>query len=571
VRLPLPGGPQHALAEPPARHRPPPWRRILAALAALLLLNGSLSFNTWWPTPAIWPDHRLSSEFVWAWVLALALAWRGRLTPRALGAIAAVHLLLALGRYADVTAPSLFGRPVSLYWDGAQIPRFLWVTAQERPLWQSAAVVALAAALLWGLWRTLRWGWTTLAREAVPYALRSRWVLGVTALAMALSVANHAGVQATWPLISKPVSPVYWRQAQLLVAAFSSTAQARVLPDRSVVDEALQRPPGQALAALARRDLYLVMLESVGVVTLEDARARAALAPVRERFAADVAASGRVVASARFTSPTFAGGSDLAHLGLLAGLDLKDPMRHDVLLTSDRPTLNTLFRREGYQTFGVYSAVSWPWPERAFYGYDVYLDGPSLGYRGPALGYWVIPDQFTAARFEQLHPREGGAPPRLVFFPTITSHLPFSPVPPFQPDWARVLGPEPFDAADVARTLAERPRWLDMFPDYLRMVDYTYTWIGAWLRQPEPREAVYLFIGDHQPAANVTGEGANWDVPVHLVTRDEALLRRFEARGFVRGMTPGGSSLGPLHALTGVLLEALAGPDATAGRPEAPR
>jgi hypothetical protein len=549
----------------------PPWRGPLVTLAALVLLNGSLSFNTWWPTPAIWPDHRLSSEFVWAWVLALALAWRGRLTPRALSLIAAAHLLLALGRYADVTAPSLFGRPVNLYWDGAQIPRFLWVTAQERPLWQSTSVVAAALALPWGLWRLLRWGWATLAREAVPYAVRSRWVLGLTAVAMGLSVANHAGVQATWPFISKPVSPVYWRQAQLLAAAFSSTAQARVLPERSLVEQALQSPPGQALAALARRDLYLVMLESVGAVTLDDARARAALAPVRERFAADVAASGHLVASARFTSPTFAGGSDLAHLGLLAGLDLKDPMRHDVLLTSDRPTLNTLFRREGYQTFGVYSAVSWPWPERAFYGYDVYLDGPSLGYRGPALGYWVIPDQFTAARLEQMHPREGGAPPRLVFFPTITSHLPFSPVPPFQPDWARVLGPEPFDAADVTRALAERPRWLDMFPDYLRMVDYTYTWIGSWLRQPEPREAVYLFIGDHQPAANVTGEGANWDVPVHLVTRDETLLRRFEAAGFVRGVTPGGSSLGPLHALTGLLLGAMAGTDATAGRPEGPR
>ena len=41
-------------------------------------------------------------------------------------------------------------------------------------------------------------------------------------------------------------------------------------------------------------------------------------------------------------------------------------------------------------------------PERAFYGYDHYLESRSLGYRGPQLGYWVIPDQFTVARFEQL-------------------------------------------------------------------------------------------------------------------------------------------------------------------------
>jgi hypothetical protein len=231
-----------------------------------------------------------------------------------------------------------------------------------------------------------------------------------------------------------------------------------------------------------------------------------ALRASRERFAADIAASGRQVVSAFFRSPTFAGGSDLTHLGLLSGMDLSDPMRHDVLLTTQRPTLNALFRAHGYQTFGLYPALDWEWPERAFYGFDVFLARRDLGYAGPAMGFWQVPDQFSAARFEQLHPRWNGAPPRFVFFPTITCHLPFSQVPPYQPDWSRVLGPQPFDAAAVRRAQAEQPNWLNMFPDFLRMVAYTYQWLGAYLRQPSPREAIYLLIGDHQPAANITGE-----------------------------------------------------------------
>ena len=118
-------------------------------------------------------------------------------------------------------------------------------------------------------------------------------------------------------------------------------------------------------------------------------------------------------------------------------------------------------------------------PNAAFYGFDLYLESRDLGYRGPALGYWSIPDQFALARFEQMHPRGPDVAPRFVFFPTITTHLPFNPVPPYQPDWARVLTAQPFDAADVQRALGEAVNWLDMFPDYLRMIDYNYRWLGG--------------------------------------------------------------------------------------------
>ncbi len=546
---------------PAALVQRPPWRRIAGAMLALIFLNGMLSFRDWWPTPGVLPDHRLAPEFVWLWLALLAaVAWRGTLSPRALTLFTLVALLLVLGRYADVTVHSLFGRPINLYWDGAQIPRFLWVSAQELAWWQSAALVATVGLLFWILFCLLRWAIAVAVREAVPFALRTPWVWGVSAAAVLLVTANLAGVRATWPLVSKPVIPTYWRQAQLLATAFSPQRQASLLPDATAVDAALAAESGSALAALRGRDVYVIMLESVGAVVYDDARANQALRPSRERFATDIAASGRQVVSAFFRSPTFAGGSDLTHLGILSGIDLSDPMRHDVLLTTQRPTLNSLFRAYGYQTFGLYPALDWEWPERAFYGFDVFLARRDMGYAGPALGFWEIPDQFSAARFEQLYPRAANAPPRFVFFPTITCHLPFSPVPPFQPEWSRVLGPQPFAEADVSRALAERPNWLNMFPDYVRMVAYTYQWLGAYLRQPEPREAIYLLIGDHQPAANITGEGASWDVPVHVVSRDGELLARFIEQGFQPGLEPPRQSLGPLHTLTGMMLQAFSAP-----------
>lgn len=195
--------------------------------------------------PGILPDHRLAPEFVWLWLALLAMvAWRGKLSSRALSVFALTYFLLVLGRYGDVTVPSLFGRPINLYWDGAQIPRFLWVSAQKLAWWQSTALVAGVGLLLWSLFRLLRLAIAIAARDAVPYALRSRWAWGLTAAAVVLAAGNLAGASATWPLVSKPVIPTYWRQMQLLATAFLPQRQVDLLPAATAVDAAMAAAPG---------------------------------------------------------------------------------------------------------------------------------------------------------------------------------------------------------------------------------------------------------------------------------------------------------------------------------------
>ena len=541
---------------------PSGWRRGAAVVLALLFLNGMLSFSTWWPTPGIVPEARLAPEFVWLWLALLAVvAWAGRLSRPLLALFTVAYLLLVLGRYLDVTVPSLFGREINLYWDGAQIPRFLWVSAQDLPWWQSSAVMA-AVALFFGLvYWLLRLAIRVAASDAVPLALRSPWAWAATAAATALAVANLAGVRATWPVVSKPVIPTYWRQAALLATALSPSRLAVVLPASSAVNEALAAPAGNVFAGLRGADVYLFMLESYGAVVFDNPRAFSALSPSREQFAQAIASSGRQVVSAFVRAPTFGGASDLSHLGLLSGIDLSDPNRHDLLLTTERPTLISLFRKQGYQTFGLYPAVRWEWPERAFYGFDQYLESRDLGYRGPSLGYWSLPDQFSIARFEEMFPRLPDSPRRFLFFPTITTHLPFSPVPPYQSDWSRITSAQPFDAAETASALAQTVNWLDMFGDYVSMIDYNYRWLAGLMQQPEARSTVFVMIGDHQPAANVTGEGASWDVPVHIIARDPQLLARFVELGFSAGLQAPRASIGSMHELTGLMLRAFAGAD----------
>jgi hypothetical protein len=533
--------------------------RLLPVTAALLLLNQVLAFSNWWPTPAIVPDHRLAPEFIWLWVVLLGIGrWRGALPARVLAVLTSGYLLLVLGRYVDVTAPALFGRAINLYWDVPQIPRFLWVAAQDLPLWISVTLVSVTGLLFWGLYRVLRWAIALTALGAVPYALQTRWVWGVTAAAVVLVTLNHAGVKATWPLVSKPVIPTYVRQANILLTTLSAARMAQVLPPSTVLEAALSAPQ-QALAGLQGRDVYLMPLESYGAVTYDHVQA-AAFRAMRARFAGEIGAAGLHVVSAFLKAPTFGGASDLSHLSLLSGIDLTDPLRHDLLLTTRRPTLISLFQAAGYEAFGVYSSLSWEWPERAYFGFDTFVDGPILDYPGPSIGPWFIPDQYAVARFEQRFPRSAATPPRFVFMSTITSHFPFHPIPPFQPDRERLLRDQPFDAHEVAAALAEKIDWLNMFPGYQRMIDYQWRWLGDWLHRPLPRDTLFILVGDHQPTANISGEGASWDVPIHIVSRDANLLAGFVRQGFTRGMEPprqpiGG--LGGLHDLPALLLGAL--------------
>lgn len=93
------------------------------------------------------------------------------------------------------------------------------------------------------------------------------------------------------------------------------------------------------------------------------------------------------------------------------------------------------------------------------------------------------------------------------------------------------------------------------------MIDYNYRWLAGLMQQPEARPTVFVMIGDHQPAANVTGEGASWDVPVHIIARDPQLLARFVELGFSAGLQAPRASIGSTHELTGLMLRAFAGAD----------
>lgn len=517
-------------------------------VAAIVLLNVSLAFDNLWPTPGVIWLGCLSIELA-ACILLFAIAsWRPRRAPRALGrGLAAFWVLLVLGRYADVTAPALYGRDINLYWDLRFIPDVAAMVVRAAPVWLiliAIVAVALVLLLLHGLIRA------ALGRVADamgrPYERRA-------VIAFAIAMIGLFAFRPTPPAqddphlltFAAPVTGVYARQARLVLQAVTGS---HTLAPSPVMDSDLARVKGA--------DVFLIFIESYGAVSWDRPAFAASLADSRRQFDAAIHATGRDVVSAFVESPTFGGSSWLAHLSLLSGVEVRDPQTNALLMTQQRDTLVGAFKRGGFRTVALMPGLKQQWPEGAFYKFDDIYNAERLKYRGPQFGWFEIPDQFSIASVDRLEFTRAPRAPLFVFYPTISTHFPFSPTPPYQADWARVLTADPFNGPQLDEAYSTEPDWTDFGPGYVAALAYDFASIGGYLKLRSERDFVMILLGDHQPPSAVSREGAPWNVPVHVIASRPAVLDALAARGFHRGLSPERPVLGKMHALLPVLLEA---------------
>jgi len=369
---------------------------------------------------------------------------------------------------------------------------------------------------------------------------------GVGVAAIVLFAAQHTSeaVPAV-PPFATPVTETYARQVKLVAGAMSAST---TLPPSPSFEADLSRTQGA--------DVFLVFVEAYGAVAYE----RPDIAPflTTPRFDLDTAIheTGRRVVSAFVDSPTFGGSSWLAHISLMSGIEVRDPETNARLMTEHRDTIVTTFSRAGYRTLALMPGLRQRWPEGSFYRFDETYGAARLDYGGPEFGWFAIPDQFTLARIDTLEVDRASRPNLFVFYPTISTHFPFSPTPPYQPDWGRMFDAHPYDGPSIVRAYAKQPDWTHFAPGYVDAVAYTYATLAGYLRKQRGRDIVLVVIGDHQPAAAVSGEGASWSVPVHVVSSRDAILDRLLARGFHTGLVPARPALGRMHTLLPILLDA---------------
>ncbi len=310
--------------------------------------------------------------------------------------------------------------------------------------------------------------------------------------------------------------------------------------------------------AVKGKDVILIFVESYGRSAIEDPRYSSVTAPRLSAMQKQLEAANLNVASGWVTSPTVGGLSWLAHGTLLSGLWVDSQARYDRLMISRQPSLNRLFLQAGWHTVAVMPAITMAWPEADYFGYDQILSASNLEYRGKPFNWVTMPDQYTLSAFDRLalKPAHGRGQNVMAEIALISSHAPWTPVPKLV-DWDDIGDGVIFnnqatsgDSPSVVWANPERVR-----DQYIQTIDYSLETLGDFMAR-QGKGAVYIILGDHQPASVITRSDASRAVPVHIVTDDAKLLERLQKSGFSWGMTPTSTQERPMNEMRQVLIDA---------------
>ena len=303
-----------------------------------------------------------------------------------------------------------------------------------------------------------------------------------------------------------------------------------------------EHPGDRLLTALRGKDVVLTFVESYGRDAVEDPEFAPGVGAVLADGDRRLAAAGFAARSGFLTSSTAGGASWLAHATTLSGTWVDTQQRYDTLLAGDRLTLNGAFGRAGWRTVGVMPNTVQPWPEgEAFYGYDRLYDHAALDYRGPRFSWAAMPDQYTLTAFQRAERAVPGHAPVMAEVALVSSHAPWSQLPRAVP-WETVGDGSVFDGmstssdSDTSVIFSRDPARVRS--DYRASIEYSLQTLVSYLETYGDDDLVLVFLGDHQPAPLVTGEGASRDVPVTIVTRDRAVLDRISGWGWTESLRP---------------------------------
>jgi hypothetical protein len=296
----------------------------------------------------------------------------------------------------------------------------------------------------------------------------------------------------------------------------------------------------QLLTGLRGKDVIFTFVESYGRSAVQDPTLDTLVHAALSDGTKQLSTAGFAARSGWLTSPTAGGGSWLAHSTFQSGVWIDNQQRYRSLVSGDRLTLTSAFKKSGaWRTVGVEPGVTYAWPEGQFYGYDHVYDSHTLGYHGPAFSWATMPDQFTLKSFTDQEYKQPGRGPLMAEMTFVSSHTPWAPIPSLV-GWDQVGDGSIYTQQHArARTTAEVWKDKDQIRgEYAKSITYSIDSLISWVRTYGDKNLVLVFLGDHQPAPVVVGDGASHDVPVTIVAHDPAVLDRVAAWNWTPGLEP---------------------------------
>ncbi len=505
------------------------WFKFLAAVAFLYFV---------FVLPD-WPGNLVSYTFMRLpielplLVLAMVLIPMRYAKKVRVGVVAVLATILVLKMASLVTFEG-YSRPFNILVDPGLIPIALQTIAAGQ-----GATVAIGAALagvcvilaaVFLLWHSVG----ALTKEHSPLAVKATGLTTGAALIAAIPLADVKIGESWWYITSWDTARFTHERAFSVVEGLKYDAAFR---EELEVEGFGDIPTNKIFADLNEADVLIIFVEAYGRAVLDDATIAQSVRPVLEAFENTVREKGYAARSAWMTSPTFGGQSWLAHGTFVTGLWVDNQRRYESLFVSERDTLMHDFSRGGWRTVGLMPQITGGWPEGNFFGYDKIYAAADLDYRGPRFDYMTMPDQYTLSAF---HARELAAAERspvMAEIALISSHLPWTPLPKVVP-WGDIKNGEVFFEERHPRG---RINWTDatlMRSHYVNAMIYELQTLQSFVGELVNDNTLLIIVGDHQPIPIISGDGASYDVPVHIIATNPTLLEKIEDWSWTHGMVP---------------------------------
>lgn len=300
-------------------------------------------------------------------------------------------------------------------------------------------------------------------------------------------------------------------------------------------------PADRLLTGLRGKDVMITFIESYGRAALEEPAIAPGVNAALDEEGKALAEAGFAAKSGWLTSATYGGSSWLGHSTFLTGLWIDNQSRYRTVTAGERLTLPGAFHKSGaWRTVGIVPGVQKNWPEGDFYGLDKVYDSRDLGYQGPKFSWSTMPDQYALSAFERLEAAKKGDKPLMSEIILTSSHQPWAPLP-------KTVGWDEVGDGSVYRDIEKAGKDpADVFTDpvkvkeeYGKSVQYSLHSLLRYVEKYGDENTVLVFLGDHQPMASVSGNGASHDVPVTVVAHDPEVLDRIDDWGWSDGLRPG--------------------------------
>jgi phosphatidylglycerophosphate synthase len=437
-------------------------------------------------------------------------------------------------------------------------------------------IVVLVGAVLIGVPVLMALSLRRVSRIAAEHRVWTLRAAGVLGGAWVLCLAFGAQFVPATPIASAGAASLLVSQVNAVRADIDDHA---IFARQIKNDQFASTPANQLLTGLRGKDVLLLFVESYGKVAVQGTSIAPGVDSVLAGGDKQLAAAGFSARSAWMTSPTFGGISWLAHSTFQTGLWIDTPQRYEQLLENQRFTLTQAFDRGGWRTVDDVPSDDKPWaPGKTFYHFDKLYNRKNVGYKGPRFAFAAMPDQYVMSALQRLELAKRHRRPVFAEVDLVSSHEPWTRIPRMVP-WSQVGNGSIFNKNTVdAGVGGLHVNGLSSYVDingspvvraaYGKSVQYTMNALISYVQHYGNKNTVLIVLGDHQPWTVVSGAEPSHEVPISIIARDPAVLKRISGWGWTDGLEPSPQApVWPMSAFRNRFLSAFGSEPEISGSP----